>query len=521
MRKSRLCFLFPAVLALALLIAPAANGHQQPPGCELPSPSVSFVEETMEQLESRVRLGDEVTLGVRISNPGRDSCLLTDVTVLAHIEPEGAPAETFTLWSGASVPSGLAVSSWTPGWVVDAPPAVFEIPISLTWTAVAHTGEDHIDLTGEPVTVKLMVTRPEAVLKVTPDRVSGAAPLAVTYTYELTNTSPPHPAGSPAPSLIAAGGGDPLGVVSDGGCEPLVFLNGGGPSPNKALEPGETWRYSCSRTFTLPGIYSPTPALDAVSDTDDRPWPLVLSPENTPSISVLGSDLVVSKSHQGDFIADRSGQYTLRVTNSGNQATSGQVVLTDLLPAGLTATAMSGQGWNCSLANLRCTRSNPLASGSSYPDVTLTVRVAPRPPSHVINRATVSGGGESSGVTGNNTAEDPTRIRTPAVPGSARSRFQIRQVQVRGDGSARIRVTAPRAGRLVANDAGRPNLVRRAVKGAPVAGTYTLVVRAGKRLRRLINRSKRPRNVRVRVTFIPKVKAPTLSATRVIRFRLR
>ncbi len=51
--------------------------------------------------------------------------------------------------------------------------------------------------------------------------------------------------------------------------------------------------------------------------------------------------------------------------------------MTDTLPAGLTATAISGGGWSCMLGTLTCTRSDvPGQPVDSYPDITLTVDVA-------------------------------------------------------------------------------------------------------------------------------------------------
>ncbi len=59
--------------------------------------------------------------------------------------------------------------------------------------------------------------------------------------------------------------------------------------------------------------------------------------------------------------------YTLSVTNNGPDSSTGLVTVTDTLPAGLTATAINGTGWNCVLGTLTCTRSDSLANGASYP----------------------------------------------------------------------------------------------------------------------------------------------------------
>ncbi len=67
---------------------------------------------------------------------------------------------------------------------------------------------------------------------------------------------------------------------------------------------------------------------------------------------------------------------SLTVTNTGQGPTSGTVTVTDTLPAGLTATAVNGTGWTCTLLSLTCTRNDALAAGGSYPAITVTVNVA-------------------------------------------------------------------------------------------------------------------------------------------------
>ncbi len=125
----------------------------------------------------------------------------------------------------------------------------------------------------------------------------------------------------------------------------------------------------------------------------------------TPSLSV-------SKTHSGNFVQGQLGvSYTLTVTNSSAAATDGSLVtVTDTLPPGLTATAIGGGGWACTLGSLSCTRSGVLNGGASYPSVTVTVNVAGNATSPQTNQAAVSGGG-SSGAT----ASDPTTVISPGV----------------------------------------------------------------------------------------------------------
>ncbi len=132
------------------------------------------------------------------------------------------------------------------------------------------------------------------------------------------------------------------------------------------------------------------------------------STDNDPT-TILSTNLVIDKSHSGDFTQGQTGaQYTLAVTNNGPDPTVGQVSVTDNLPAGLSTTAISGTGWNCTLATLTCTRSDVLAANASYPPITLTVNVANNAPSSVINSGTVSGGGDPTP----STDDDPTTVKS-------------------------------------------------------------------------------------------------------------
>ncbi|HEV2963125.1 MAG TPA: hypothetical protein VG649_14945, partial [Candidatus Angelobacter sp.] len=120
-------------------------------------------------------------------------------------------------------------------------------------------------------------------------------------------------------------------------------------------------------------------------------------------------DLTIAKSHAGNFTQGQQGaKYTITVTNAGRKPTNGTVTVVDTLPAKLTATAITGTGWTCTLGTLTCTRTDALASTANYPVITLTVNVANDTPGQVTNSVTVSGGGETN--TTNDTATDPTTI---------------------------------------------------------------------------------------------------------------
>ena len=124
------------------------------------------------------------------------------------------------------------------------------------------------------------------------------------------------------------------------------------------------------------------------------------------------SDMTVTKTNNFIFVQGQVGaQYTIIAKNIGALATSGTVTVADTPPSGMTVTGISGNNWTCDLPTLKCTRSDPLASGGSYDPITVTVNVTtyfinngnPNP-----NTATVSGGGQV--ITANDTATDTAQV---------------------------------------------------------------------------------------------------------------
>lgn len=133
----------------------------------------------------------------------------------------------------------------------------------------------------------------------------------------------------------------------------------------------------------------------------------------------VGADLTIGKTHAGNFALGQTGaQYTITVSNVGTSETNGTTVsVTDTLPVGLSATALSGTGWACVLGTLTCTRADVLAAGASYPLITLTVDVAANAPASVTNTVFVSGGGDVNGA--NNIGNDPTTVSSPTATPTA------------------------------------------------------------------------------------------------------
>jgi endonuclease G len=142
------------------------------------------------------------------------------------------------------------------------------------------------------------------------------------------------------------------------------------------------------------------------------------------SFIVSGStaDLAITSSHTGNFTqGDVADTYLISVANVGSVASSGTVTVNDLLPAGLIATSISGDGWTTNLDTLTCTRSDALPAGQEYPFITVTVNVATNAPNNVTNAVSVSGGSEVN--TENDTFSDPTVILTSGGTANAATLF--------------------------------------------------------------------------------------------------
>ncbi len=129
--------------------------------------------------------------------------------------------------------------------------------------------------------------------------------------------------------------------------------------------------------------------------------------------NIDGPSLTIVKSHANDLTVGVPGNYSIVVGNNGKASTFGKVTVSDVLPPNVTSTAASGPGWSCSgTTTVVCTRSDLLATGNSYPPISLTVVVDPSAQTNLIyNTATVSGGGDGA----LHSSTDPTIVHTPTL----------------------------------------------------------------------------------------------------------
>ncbi len=145
-------------------------------------------------------------------------------------------------------------------------------------------------------------------------------------------------------------------------------------------------------------IWMGTEFIPGTQRTDLANWGTYLA-QYVPSTVATSSYLNVSVSHTGNFIQGQNGAtYSVTVSNQiGAGPTSGLVTVVDTLPAGMTFVSMSGTGWTC--VSNSCTRGDTLASGESYPVITVTVNVSGTATSTQVNSVSVSGGGSSNVTT--------------------------------------------------------------------------------------------------------------------------
>jgi uncharacterized repeat protein (TIGR01451 family) len=229
--------------------------------------------------------------------------------------------------------------------------------------------------------------------------------LSTTLTFTITN-----PNGATDLTGVSFNDNMPAGLIIanpdslTGTCDPGVITT----APDNINLVGATILAGSSCTFSVDVLAIATG--NQVNTTDP-----VTSNEGgtggtaTATVSVITSDLTITSTHAGNFTRPQTGAiYTLTVTNSGGADTIALINVTDTLPAGLTATAIDGPNWICTLSPLGCTRGDTLFAGTSFEPITITVNVGNNAASSVSNTATVSGGGETN--TANDSASDPTQI---------------------------------------------------------------------------------------------------------------
>ena len=156
----------------------------------------------------------------------------------------------------------------------------------------------------------------------------------------------------------------------------------------------------------IPQIVNPVPYIPlAYAGTPPAPWFVVPQP------------LRIAAAHApAVFLRGGNGTLTLTVSNptADTPTDDNPTVVTHAIPAGLTATSASGDGWACSgTTTVTCTRSTVLAPGASLPPITIAVAVAETAPAMITTAPRVTGRGGNVWV---HATSDSISTATP-VPG--------------------------------------------------------------------------------------------------------
>jgi uncharacterized repeat protein (TIGR01451 family) len=108
-------------------------------------------------------------------------------------------------------------------------------------------------------------------------------------------------------------------VVTDDKCEPVTFVASSDPNANKQLDPGETWKYTCSTTILKDQQNAARVTAKTVVGPAASPSPTVsptvtptATPSSSPSKTIVDGTYVGSV--QSVFIPDANETYSAQVT---------------------------------------------------------------------------------------------------------------------------------------------------------------------------------------------------------------
>jgi uncharacterized repeat protein (TIGR01451 family) len=179
------------------------------------------------------------------------------------------------------------------------------------------------------------------------------------------------------------------------------------PSGNLTCATPNTLPVGYSATFTFTGTVTAPPGsqIQNCATVNNQNDPLnPANPGNNQScvtINVIGlpppPDLALVKLLDGQLRVEQEATYVLRVTNGGKGPTSGPIVVSDPLPAGLRFVSASGPGWSCAAQgqNVTCRAAGPIQPGQTS-TILLRVRVAAPAGTQITNCATVETAGDAN-----------------------------------------------------------------------------------------------------------------------------
>ncbi len=147
-------------------------------------------------------------------------------------------------------------------------------------------------------------------------------------------------------------------------------------------------RHTANGVVTTPGVGASVDHVNTASTTaedgDGNQGPAgggsYNGPPDTAIANIHSADVSVAKAHTGTPVAGQPFSWSVTVANAGPDTAVGPFTVTDTLPTGVTGASASGAGWTCSsttteITCARTTVTDTLASGASFPVITVTVNV--------------------------------------------------------------------------------------------------------------------------------------------------
>ena len=259
-----------AVAMLTLVGAAPASATQSPAGCKSNEMKISIGRDRGVPVYAN---GETIVYSIKVSNVGAEGCDVDGVTMVLHLPAaDGTPTgQTVTLVTGASFPVGSAerVISTIP-YKLAVNPGVTDAVAQVQVTAGLLHDAPNDHQYRELKEVGTDVVKPTIAIDKTGSITSGQAPQNVTYTYEVTNTSP-----VPVPLDKVR--------VSDDLCTNPVYARG--DDGDGKLAQNEKWWFTCSMLHAAAGTYVNTAKACAVNALDDN-HEEVCSPPDTWTVTL-------------------------------------------------------------------------------------------------------------------------------------------------------------------------------------------------------------------------------------------
>ncbi|HEY0231420.1 MAG TPA: hypothetical protein VGC55_09220 [Dokdonella sp.] len=240
----------------------------------------------------------------------------------------------------------------------------------------ASSGNDGTVCPALPVDLSISKTGPASAL----------AGSAISWTLTVTNNS----AASGSSGFVVADA-VPAGFTAVSTPTPGCTVAGNDVQcSGGALAAGASTTITINATTPVPFT---APIINTATVTGNEQDPNLANNTATQTIVPAPQLTVTKTATPTQFIVGQPGSYSIVVQNTGSGPSTGNITLTDLLPAGINYVAATGANWSCtSPPALSCTFTGTLAVGAST-TLILDVTVSPGT-TRADNSATASGGGD-------------------------------------------------------------------------------------------------------------------------------